>query len=110
MGWADLALSVAADRVRRRWSIRELAERAGVSVRTIEYVESGERSNYSEATLTAVESALHWPVGAVARLVETGSAPMADDPDLAAVLALWPLLTLRDRRALALLAEHFQSG
>lgn len=105
MGWTDLALYIASERVRRNWAPSDLAGRADVSVRTVEYLERGQRSNYTQHTLIGVEAALGWSVGTVRRIVTEGEPPSHEDKDLARLLASWPRLTVHERSTIATVVE-----
>ena len=49
-------------REEKGWSIRELAEKAGIDHSQIARMEKGERANPSASTLRAIATALHVPI------------------------------------------------
>ena len=57
-----LAQFVRAKREEKNWSMRELAEKAGVSHTEIARIEKGERTNPSASMLRAIATALHIPI------------------------------------------------
>lgn len=86
-------------------TIGDLAARAGVSRGTVANVERGARTRYQPETLAAVEAAIGWAPGSVARVLAGGQPVREQDDDLAAVLAAWPRISPRGRRALRVAAE-----
>lgn len=83
----------------------ELANVARLSVRTIEYLEAGERRRYHVATLTKIETAFGWKAGSALRVVD-GAAPRPEpDPALAKVTDAWPLLGVSERDVVAALVD-----
>lgn len=96
-GWGRLAELIRADAARFR-SLAELADTAGLSLRTVEELTAGRRTRYRDTTLHAVESALGWEHGAALRVVEGGRLRREPDPGLARVRDAWPRLSHRDQR------------
>lgn len=91
----------------RRWRSRaEFARAAGFSARTIDDLETGRRSNFSEVTLASVEAALMWEPGSCLRIVQGGKPRRAVDPSLARLLEVWPMLSPDARALLADMAER----
>lgn len=104
--WAKLGAVVRAERIRLGdRTIADLAHRAGVSPGTVGNIERGARNRYQPETLAAVEAALGWAPGSVDAILKGGKAVRERDDDLAAVLAAWPRLDSRSRRALRAAAE-----
>lgn len=68
--WQRLGAAVRRARIDMGFTNREnFAESAGVSVRTLADLESGNRSNFSNRVLTALEMSLGWPSGTVSQIV-----------------------------------------
>lgn len=88
-----LGQRVAADRGRLRWSTADLAAHAGLSVRTIEYIEAGHRANYSSTTKSKIEAALGWKGESFDRVMTGGSPEYSADPLLARIMDVWPNLS-----------------
>lgn len=86
-------------------TIGDLAHRAGVSPGTVGNVERGARTRYQPETLAAIEAAIGWAPGSVAKVLAGGKPTREQDPDLAALLAAWPRLDPRARHALRAAAE-----
>jgi transcriptional regulator with XRE-family HTH domain len=88
-----LANAVIARRVQLGHRSREaFAEAAGISPRTISYIETGEDRRYNASTVAQLEHALKWAPGSVARILAGGDPmPLPDSarpiPPLAAELA-----------------------
>ena len=57
-----LAEFIRSKREAKNWSMRELAEKAGVSHSEIARIEKGERTNPSAQMLRAIATALHVPI------------------------------------------------
>jgi len=106
-GWERVAARVTADRVRRGYrSLAEFAKAAGLSTSTVDSIEHHRKGQYDPATLAAVEHALGWAPGSVER-VRKGLGPVYDgDPDLTALIDVWPKLSPGSRRMLRLLAQE----
>lgn len=107
--WDRLAHLIGAERGRRRWSVHDLASRAGLSERTIEYMESGTRRRYRDSTLGAIEDALSWKPGTISRILSGNHTGQEVDSDamLDRVVTRWPYLTDDERRAVVDLLETF---
>jgi transcriptional regulator with XRE-family HTH domain len=105
-GWGLLAARIASERSRRWRSRAAFAKAAGVSVRVVDDLERGRRSNYSAATLAAVEAALGWEFGSAVRVVSGGRPNREMDPYLAQLVDVWPSLSTDARAMLARLAEY----
>lgn len=106
MTWSRLGAAVRAERARLGYrTLADLAARTGLGVRTLSDLERGARDNYSAETLSAVEAVLGWAPGSVQRILDGGDPTREQDDDLAAVLAAWPQLDARARRALRAVAE-----
>lgn len=88
----------------------DLAERSGLSERTIEHLESGDRQRYRDSTLGRVEEALGWRPGTIRRIVDGNggdNGELESDQLLDRVITRWPYLTPDERRALVDLLETF---
>ena len=73
--WDRLASFVVARRVELGYKSRpRFTEAAGVSLRTLADLETGRRDSYDAATLAALEQALRWTTGSIARVLA------GDDP------------------------------
>ena len=83
----------------------DLAARAGIGKRTVSDLERGSRRNFSADTLAAVEAALGWAPGAVARVLAGEPIAREGDVDLARLEVLWATLGQRERRVLLAVAE-----
>jgi hypothetical protein len=69
-------------------------------------VEKGRRSNYSDATLAAIEAALGWEPGTCARIVQGGRVRRAIDPQTMRLLDAWRTLPPEARELLIEMAER----
>ena len=105
-GWGLLAAQIASERSRRWRSRAAFAKAAGVSVRVIDDLERGRRSNYSDATLATVEAALGWEFGSAKRVVQGGRPRRETDPFLAELVEIWPSLSPDARAMLVRLAQY----
>lgn len=94
-GWQRLGRRIKAERGRKGFATAaDLARAAGVSVRTVETVESGTHSGRPrETTLAKIERALGWREGSAERVVAGGRPIDAADPLLERVIAAWPQLS-----------------
>ena len=91
----------------RRWRTRpEFARAAGLSVRTVLSLESGEKPHYSPGTLAAVESTLGWEPGSCLQAVAGGEPRRSTDPELARIMHVWHRLSRRERRMVVRVAEE----
>lgn len=106
-GWERVAAKVITDRVRRGYrSMAEFAKAAGLSTSTVDSIEHARKDRYEAATLAALEHALGWAPGSVER-VRKGLSPIYDgDPDLTALIDVWPKLSPGSRRMLRMLAQE----
>lgn len=94
--------------------IRELADNAHLSTRTIGDVEHARRSRYSESTLERLESALSWEPGSAEAVLHggdptpSGQAERRIPPRLVELADLYHELDNDDRKALddALMVVH----
>lgn len=111
-GWARLGRRIRAERGRKGYpSAAALADATGLSVRTIQGIETGSRtSRPRDATLARIELALGWQPGSAERIVEGGRARESTDPLLERVIAAWPQLAGDDQVQLAELAERLARG
>lgn len=95
---------VAAERARRRRSVRGFARTIGLSSGTIDNIENHRKTSYDPTTISTLEYALGWQPGSVDRVL-SGLNPQYDtDPDLTAVIDAWPQLSSGSRRMLRILA------
>lgn len=91
----------------RRWRSRsEFGRAAGLSRRTIDDLETGRRSTFSDATLASVEIALGWYPGTCRVLVQGGRIRRDHDARLVRLMELWPRLSPDARSLLVQMAEH----
>jgi hypothetical protein len=103
--WKRLGATVTAERVRRgHRTLVGFARSAGLSKTTMDSIESARATSYAPATLAALEDALGWQPGSVDRVLRGLSPLMDEDPDLTAVLDVWPQLSAGSRRMLRILA------
>lgn len=86
-------------------SARSFARASGLSPRLLYSLEKGERDNYTDATLAALEYALGWSSGSIKRVL-SGGQPRRVDPELATLRRCWPKLSKDSKRMLARLAEE----
>jgi transcriptional regulator with XRE-family HTH domain len=100
----DLGAAIRDERRRRRWTQRELARRAGVSLRKIGDIERAETRTTTDDIHIAIEIAFGWPPGSIARLRK--GLPVKADPVLERLVALWPRLEPEERRMLLARAER----
>jgi hypothetical protein len=77
-----------------------------VSERVIDDIENGNRSNYLDATLAAIEAALGWAPGTCLRVVQGGRVRREHDPLLVRFLDAWRALPTEARELLVLMAEQ----
>lgn len=86
--WKKLAAHVVRDRVARGYGSRaEFATATGVTDRTLGNLERGQ--SVSAATLSVVESALHWVPGSAAETLDGGQPTYIDAPPQASVDAAY---------------------
>lgn len=105
--WRRVAERIAAERGRQHITPAQLAYRAGLSIRTVEYLEEGQRQRYRRETIARVEDALGWGPGSVDR-VRVGQPPIYSyDRTLSRVRDLWPLLTTEEQDFVAELVDLF---
>jgi hypothetical protein len=100
---------VAAERGRHWRSRNAFARSAGISPRLLGDMEKGRRSNYSDATLAAVEAALGWEPGTCLRVVQGGAVRRDIDPQLVRLLDAWTTMSPDARLLLLELAERAAS-
>lgn len=109
--WERLGARVTAERVRRGYrSMAAFAAMSGLSTSTLDSLEHGRKESYDPATIAALERALEralgWRTGSVQRVL-SGLEPLPDgDPDLTALLDVWPRLSGGSRRMLRILATE----
>jgi hypothetical protein len=77
-----------------------------LSTRLVGDVEKGRRSNYSDATLAAIEAALGWEPGTCQRIVQGGKVRRDIDPQMMRLLDAWRTLPLEARELLVEMAER----
>jgi transcriptional regulator with XRE-family HTH domain len=83
----------------RRWRTQEdFAAAIGYRRRVVAALESGERSNFSEDFLGAVEAALGWEVGGIERIRRGEEPNRSYPPGLVRVIDAWPDLPENYRR------------
>ncbi|GAB1642574.1 hypothetical protein [Krasilnikovia sp. MM14-A1259] len=71
--WERLGAHVVARRVAMGYRARgDLASAVGISARVLFDIEKGRRTNYDAVTIAALEKALGWETGSVARVVAGG--------------------------------------
>ncbi len=105
-GWRRLGKRVRSERSRRWPVLKDFAAQCGLGTRVISALELGERTNFSPATIAAVEDALGWEPGSADR-IRAGLRPLQrDDPQLTRLRSLWPRLSPDARRMLLDLAER----
>ena len=105
-GWARLGRLVATERGRHWRSRNAFARAAGISPRLLGDVEKGRRSNYSDATLAAIEAALGWEPGTSRQVVAGGQVRRDIDPRLLRLLDAWRTLTPEAQELLVAMAEQ----
>lgn len=106
--WSRLGAVIRAERSRHRgWRRREEFARAcGLSVRTIEALENGERHNFSVETVGAIEMALGWEPGSAQRVLH-GLPPVRQvDEHMARLQSFWDQLPTEARRLVVDFAER----
>ena len=104
--WTRLGRLIRAERVHLGYrTLGAFAHAAGVSRGTISNLERGTRDRYQPETVAAVEAVLGWQAGSVVKILGGGKPTREDDADLALILAAWPRLDARARRALRVAAE-----
>lgn len=104
--WDQLAGHVRTQRAYLGYSIAQLSGISGLSTSTLDNIEHNRKVSYDPATLSALERALRWHTGSVERILN-GLEPLPmQDPDLEALLAAWPKLSLGSRRILRILATE----
>lgn len=69
-------------------------------------MEKGRRSNYSDATLSAIEAALGWEPGTCLRIVQGGKVRRDIDPQMMRLLDAWRTLPPEARELLVQMAER----
>jgi transcriptional regulator with XRE-family HTH domain len=63
-----------------RWTQTAVAEKAGVSLATINLMERQGRDNYQTVTKAVVEDAIGWAPGSIDKLLAGGDATVVDEP------------------------------
>lgn len=96
--WRRLGELIRADQEQLYGTQQEFADAAGVSLRTVESLLSGQPANYRTRTVADVEAALEWEPGSIQRVLEGGRPRRSPHPELARVARAWPRLSDRDRR------------
>lgn len=105
-GWAKLAAQTTRRRAELGYSISQLAAVSGLSTSTLDSVEHNRKTSYDPATVSALERALEWTAGSVDRILRGLEPQPVRDPDLEAVMAVWPRLSPGSRRMLRILATE----
>ena len=105
-GWERLGRRVAQERGRHWRSRSAFARSAGISPRVLDDVEKARRTNYSDATLAAIEAALGWAPGTCLRVVQGGRVRRDVDPMLVRLLDIWTTLSPDARAMLVAIAEQ----
>jgi len=105
--WERLGTLVTAERVRRgHRSLAAFAAATGLSRTTLDSIEHARKSSYDPTTIATLEHALGWRTGSVERVLK-GLQPEVDgDPDLTALVDVWPRLSPGSRRMLRILATE----
>jgi transcriptional regulator with XRE-family HTH domain len=106
VGWQRLGREIASERGRHWRSRAAFARASGVSERVIDDIENGNRSNYLDATLAAIEAALGWAPGSCLRIVQGGRVRREHDPLLVRLLDSWRLMSPDARELLVMMAEQ----
>lgn len=73
-------------------------------------MEKGRRSNYSDATLAAIEAALGWEPGTCVRIVQGGRVRRDLDPQTMRFLEAWRTLPPEARELLIEMAERAKNA
>ncbi len=103
--WQRLGIKLTADRVRRgHRSLSALALATGLSQSTLDNLVHARKTSYDPATLAALEQTLGWKPGSVERVLNGLEPLYDDDPDLTALIELWPRLPPTTRRLLRMIA------
>ena len=98
-GWQDLGGAIVTERSRRWRSRAAFAAASGISARVLDDLENGNRANYLDSTLAAIEATLGWSQGTCRRVVAGGAIKRDMDSDLVRLMDIWPYLS-KDARAL----------
>ena len=106
IGWDRLAEYVTTQRAYLGYSIAQFAAVSGLSTSTVDSLEHNRKSSYDPATLAALERALRWQLGSVERVLRGLEPIPLTDPDLEAIIAVWPRLSPGARRMLRILATE----
>lgn len=109
-GWERLGQRVSQERGRHWRSRAAFARAAGISPRVLDDVEKARRSNYSDATLAAIEAALGWAPGTCLRVVQGGRVRRDVDPLMVRLLDVWTTLSPDARAMLVAIAERAAQG
>lgn len=104
--WAKLAEAVRRARKRHGWSQPQLARRAGLGATTVKRLENG-RESVGDRSLVAIEAALGWQYGSAQDVLDGGRPTPEVDPDMRAIIELWPRIPLRGRAAIRMMAEQW---
>jgi len=104
-GWALVGERIDRERIRRgHRTLVGFARAAGVGTSTLDNLIHARKTSYDPITLAAVERALGWQAGSIAR-IQQGLEPIDDhDPDLTTLLEVWPHLPASMKRTLRMLA------
>lgn len=105
-GWHRLAEHVTAQRAYLGYSIAQLAAVSGLSTSTVDSLEHARKTSYDPGTIAALERALRWKPGSVERILKGLEPQQVQDPDLEAIIAVWPRLSPGARRILRVLATE----
>lgn len=101
-----LAREVRSEAARRYRTTPEFAAAAGLSKSTIEAIYAAKHTDHWPSTRHKIQTALGWTDTSIERILAGGKPELVEDPALARIREIWPLLPARDRRlALAMIEE-----
>lgn len=106
-GWRQVGERIDRERVRRgHRTLAGFAREAGIGKSTLDSLIHARKSSYDPITIASIEKALHWMPGSIER-IRQGLEPIDDhDPDLTALLEIWPRLDISVKRTLRMLATE----
>lgn len=106
-GWTRVAERVFARRTQLgHRTMSAFAKASGLSMTTIDALEHARQTSYHASTLATVEHSLGWQPGSIDRILHGREPKPVSDPELAALLDLWPRLTARARRMVVTVATE----
>lgn len=105
-GWQAVSERVRSERIRQHLTQQRVAELAGVSLTTVQKLESGARGSYHASTAGKVWEALGLDLAEMMRLIDR-DAPETETLDVVEAVRRDRLLSKRDKQMLMAMYEQF---